>query len=459
MTGSASHASLHFCSFCKLPLHKVDNLEVNSWPIHTWEEHMQSARNWKNTSSTAARLRLYRQNGVWWSELLCLPYWDPMTFTVLDCMHSLLLGDLQRHCRYIWGMDFQLKDDDFHVKPDGNGYFVTEDEVRHGHHVLEHRTDGEVAALSFNVLHRICQDTQMIRFNRKRKNQLIEALLQYRVTLGWSPSSAVHNSAANDSVTPTSSNTETSASIPKPRRNELATGTELQDRQVKYALAKSLSKIQGFRKGLIVALLLNLDVPPLPGNLDELWKMSKPPLARMLWDMHQKGARLRTSASSHPIQETHGVRNSSWNFAEPHFAAPNEYSLNEDFLEGSVHSSDIMLAEEMAGGDSESMSFASTAATTEISTATDDRNMDEIRLAEDREDALPPGSQKKPSRKECVVLGQKTLAEVWANMSKITLPSWIGRVPPKLGDRRHGKLSTDQWHTACTVVLPQPGSL
>ncbi|KAH9060119.1 hypothetical protein EDB87DRAFT_1529705, partial [Lactarius vividus] len=51
------------------------------------------------------------------------------------------------------------------------------------------------------------------------------------------------------------------------------------------------------------------------------------------------------------------------------------------------------------------------------------------------------------------VLGRLTLAEVWADMSKTTLPSWIGRAPPKLGDGRHGKLSADQWRTACTVNL------
>ena len=76
-----------------------------------------------------------------------------------------------------------------------------------------------------------------------------------------------------------------------------------------------------------------------------------------------------------------------------------------------------------------------------------------ISAATDLEDAPPPSPRKKPSRKERVVLGQQTLAEVWADMSKTTLPSWIGRAPPKLGDGRHGKLSADQWRTACTVNL------
>src|SRR6266702_368613 len=179
MLGSASHASIHFCSFCRLPLPKIDNLEVNSWPICTWEEHRQSTCDWKNTTSATVQWRLYRQNGVWWSELLCLPYWDPTTFTVLDCMHSLLLGDLQRHCRYIWGMDFQLEDDDFHVKLGRKGYFVTDDKVCSGFYVLEHGTNKEVAVLSFNVLHKICQEMGKIFFNQKWKNQLVEALLQH----------------------------------------------------------------------------------------------------------------------------------------------------------------------------------------------------------------------------------------------------------------------------------------
>ena len=34
------------------------------------------------------------------------------------------------------------------------------------------------------------------------------------------------------------------------------------------------------------------------------------------------------------------------------------------------------------------------------------------------------------------------------------LPSWINQLPRSFGKTEHGKLSADQWHTACTVVLP-----
>lgn len=78
------------------------------------------------------------------------------------------------------------------------------------------------------------------------------------------------------------------AGIPKPRCNNLATGKELKDGRVEYTSAKTLSRIQGFRKGLIVSLLLDLDTPASTNNIDELWAIKKPDLAKMLWGMvHQ----------------------------------------------------------------------------------------------------------------------------------------------------------------------------
>lgn len=179
VSGTASHAATHFCSFCTLPFHDIDNLNIDSWSTRTYEEHMESASAWKAAESSEDRLKLYRQTGIRWSELLRLPYWDPTTFVVLDCMHSLLLGNLKRHCREIWGMDSLLDDDDYHVIPDGKRFFVTEDEIQHGNRVLKHGSDRDVATLSSNVLRKLCRETKEIRYSRKRKEQLIKALLKY----------------------------------------------------------------------------------------------------------------------------------------------------------------------------------------------------------------------------------------------------------------------------------------
>ena len=55
--------------------------------------------------------------------------------------------------------------------------------------------------------------------------------------------------------------------------------------------------------------------------------------------------------------------------------------------------------------------------------------------------------------KKTVVLGQATLREIWDDMSKTILPSWLPSAPFHVGDGKHGKLTADQWRTFCTVHL------
>ena len=105
-----------------------------------------------------------------------------------------------------------------------------------------------------------------------------------RATRGW-PSLRTTESGTDIGMEPASIQTDDKSGIPRPRRSELATGKELQDGRVEYISAKTLSRIQGFRKGLIVALLLELDAAPSTSNVDELWATKKPDLAKMLWGM------------------------------------------------------------------------------------------------------------------------------------------------------------------------------
>lgn len=154
---------------------------------------------------------------------------------------------------------------------------------------------------------------------------------------------------------------------------------------------------------------------------------------------------------------------SSAEAAEPHFSAASgashgrqshasDFYLDGGSSEGSDHASDVI--REAVGDDSdfsEPTYFSGT--TTEISDTADSCSADEISPNVYVKDAQRPRAHQKSSHKEQVVLGRQTLAEVWADMSKTTLPSWIGRAPPRLGDARHGKLSADQWRTACTINL------
>lgn len=52
------------------------------------------------------------------------------------------------------------------------------------------------------------------------------------------------------------------------------------------------------------------------------------------------------------------------------------------------------------------------------------------------------------------VLGKEVLAEVWKDLERIQLPSWVPHPPGHPGDCRWGKLTADQWRSLCTIILP-----
>ncbi|KAG2104620.1 hypothetical protein BD769DRAFT_1676228 [Suillus cothurnatus] len=60
---------------------------------------------WRDAASSAIHDELYAKFAIRWSELLCLPYWDPTHFTVLDVMHNLFLGNIAHHVWNILGID------------------------------------------------------------------------------------------------------------------------------------------------------------------------------------------------------------------------------------------------------------------------------------------------------------------------------------------------------------------
>jgi len=55
-------------------------------------QHRQNAIGWRRCNSNAARSRFAKQTGVRWSELLRLPYFDPIRFLTVDPMYCLFLG-------------------------------------------------------------------------------------------------------------------------------------------------------------------------------------------------------------------------------------------------------------------------------------------------------------------------------------------------------------------------------
>ena len=65
-------------------------------------EHRQNATEWRRCNSDASRKRFVKQSGVRWSELLRLPYFDPIRFITIDPMHCLFLGIAKWLVKRIW---------------------------------------------------------------------------------------------------------------------------------------------------------------------------------------------------------------------------------------------------------------------------------------------------------------------------------------------------------------------
>ena len=65
-------------------------------------QHRNNAIGWRRCNSDAARKRFVKNTGVRWSELLRLPYFDPIRFIIVDPMHCLFLGIAKWIVKRIW---------------------------------------------------------------------------------------------------------------------------------------------------------------------------------------------------------------------------------------------------------------------------------------------------------------------------------------------------------------------
>ena len=103
--GHGSHSAKKFCSICQLPREEIDVVDGNRLVAISSIEYRRRAAEWKGATSQSQRDDVFKKYGVRWSVLLRLPYWDPPRFTVVDTMHTVLLGHLHRHCSILWEMN------------------------------------------------------------------------------------------------------------------------------------------------------------------------------------------------------------------------------------------------------------------------------------------------------------------------------------------------------------------
>lgn len=118
ISGQASHSSSFFCSFCQLLKISINDLDSATWPRRDCATFRHLAEEWRTASTERERERLFKASGIRYSSLLDLPYWQPTRYTIIDTMHNLFLGILQRHCRRIFGMDVTVPSE--HFNDDGD---------------------------------------------------------------------------------------------------------------------------------------------------------------------------------------------------------------------------------------------------------------------------------------------------------------------------------------------------
>ncbi|MBW0510141.1 hypothetical protein O181_049856 [Austropuccinia psidii MF-1] len=60
--------------------------------------------------SAFSQEKVAMQTEVLWSELNCLPYWDPVVNIALDVMHNWFKGVLEHHFLRRWGFNSKISD-------------------------------------------------------------------------------------------------------------------------------------------------------------------------------------------------------------------------------------------------------------------------------------------------------------------------------------------------------------
>ena len=84
--------------------HGYNNINYHMWCRCTKEECLASAKAFDNAQTKSEQDTVFASSGVKWSELLCLLYFDPTHFVIIDAMHNLFLGLINEHFQNILGI-------------------------------------------------------------------------------------------------------------------------------------------------------------------------------------------------------------------------------------------------------------------------------------------------------------------------------------------------------------------
>lgn len=96
------------CSKCDKEFKRDENNQPNyggynteSWTARKGDHHKEKGEEWLNGKNKSEREKLEFDEGVRYSELFRLPYYDPIRMHVIDPMHNLMLGLFSRYYQII----------------------------------------------------------------------------------------------------------------------------------------------------------------------------------------------------------------------------------------------------------------------------------------------------------------------------------------------------------------------
>ncbi|KDQ28554.1 hypothetical protein PLEOSDRAFT_1027583, partial [Pleurotus ostreatus PC15] len=178
VSGFHAITSAFFCTCCYLIMDHISNFDKVTWPQRELSHHLRVATQWRDAGSTKDREDILMRTGIRWSELLRLPYWNPILYTVVDSMHNLYLGLYQAHCREIWGMGITNQDgdatEDHHAPPP----MPSAEAMERGRQLVTRGSWLELSSCRAEVLHYLCQErginVNRLRHKKPRAKALIE---------------------------------------------------------------------------------------------------------------------------------------------------------------------------------------------------------------------------------------------------------------------------------------------
>jgi hypothetical protein len=100
--GATQHNSHILCTVCDCRGHKhAYRTDCENWKLRDVEHMRAQAEAWRDAETSAERAKIYADDGLRWSEMWRLPYWNPTRMVTSEPMHNIYEGLVSYHSRYV----------------------------------------------------------------------------------------------------------------------------------------------------------------------------------------------------------------------------------------------------------------------------------------------------------------------------------------------------------------------